>query len=134
MIGFTFFDPIYKDNKIYAYTPNIARYDDDEVIKGRSLFVNLAAIEDFRNENVKWLSLGLSPYSGDLQSKFPDSKFLRKLFKWSYDYLPQYGFKGLEQAKKHYKGIEEKTYFATKKRGMGLIVELYNTYKINRVF
>jgi lysylphosphatidylglycerol synthetase-like protein (DUF2156 family) len=113
LVGFTIFDPVYRNGDIVAYCPNIARFDDSQLPSGRSLFVNLRAAEIFLGEGVSRLALGLSPLAGSLLSRYRDSLALRLCFRAAPSLFPRFDFAGLSNHKRHYKGTEYVVYYAT---------------------
>ncbi|HSU52500.1 MAG TPA: phosphatidylglycerol lysyltransferase domain-containing protein, partial [Candidatus Dormibacteraeota bacterium] len=59
--GFVFYDPMYREGKVFGYSANIFRCD--EARFGRlATAVNMAAVEKFRGEGKEVLNLLLSPF------------------------------------------------------------------------
>ncbi len=60
LVGFAFFDPVYRDGKIVSYVPNISRFS-NKFKYGIFYPLMCHAIEVFRREGVECLHLGLCP-------------------------------------------------------------------------
>jgi lysylphosphatidylglycerol synthetase-like protein (DUF2156 family) len=129
-IGFVFFDPMYENEHIVGYTANILRSNCKEY--SVTDFIILEAIEKFRAEGLKEISLGFSPfYKVDDTGEFKYSKPLKELFKYTYehaDYL--YHFQSLAFHKTRYRpgspGTREiKVYGATRSK-----LPLFSLYTI----
>lgn len=120
VIGFVFFDPMYRDGKVYGYMANILR-----TLGERSYsitdFIILEALEKFRAEGIEELSLGFSPFSDVADTgEFKYSKPLHDLFKYTYEHANYlYSFKSLSFHKERYRPDQPgarnvKVYSATK--------------------
>lgn len=121
LVGVATFDPIYSDKKIVAYYHNIDRLS-DTAPHGTSASIVLHAIEVFKQENVEYISLGMSPlslqkgYSNEL--KF--NKFTRKGFWYAFENLNFiYPFQGNASHKGKFNGNKKPVYISTT-RGTGL--------------
>lgn len=124
LVGFTLYDPIYQDNTIIGYCPNISRWDDRKIPTGRSAAVNLHAAEVFSSEGKRTLALGLLPFAGDLISPFPDSRLLRISFLLSPHAITKFDFQSLSAHKLQYKGDPTHVFYATQRSGLSALREL----------
>jgi lysylphosphatidylglycerol synthetase-like protein (DUF2156 family) len=127
MVGFRFFDPMYKDGEVYGYSASISRYDPD-AISGCSTFLLSEAIETFKTEKISELSLGLSPFKLSSLEKHRQeidylshrvrlSKITFYLFKFFFRVNGFfYSFNGLSLYKSHFKARTRPIYFASKQR------------------
>ena len=109
-VGFIYFDPIYQNNEIISYVPNISRANADF---RQGIFYTLMAhaMEVFKAEGVPFLDLGLIPLSLDAVTEHQESRLLKRLLHVVYDkgtFL--YNFKGLEFTKSRFRGEGFKTY------------------------
>ncbi|MCK5819321.1 MAG: SDR family oxidoreductase [Psychromonas sp.] len=99
IVGYIFFNPIFKKNSIIGYYANIERYD----LQGHSLpsrfnlttHIIYEAILKFKIEGLKYLSLGLSPLYDVMNSPFNDSPELTGLFCQLFEESELYAFKGV---------------------------------------
>ncbi|WP_150912690.1 DUF2156 domain-containing protein [Marinobacter halotolerans] len=109
-VGFIYFDPIYRNNEIVSYVPNISRANADF---RQGIFYTLMAhaMEVFREEGVPFLDLGLIPLSLHSETEHQESRLLKKIMHGVYEkgnFL--YNFKGLEFTKSRFRGEVFKTY------------------------
>ncbi|SFN32455.1 DUF2156 domain-containing protein [Marinobacter pelagius] len=109
-VGFIYFDPVYRNNEIISYVPNISRANADF---RQGIFYTLMAhaMEVFRAEGVPYLDLGLIPLSLDSTMEHQESRLLKRLLHLVYEkgnFL--YNFKGLEFTKSRFRGEVFKTY------------------------
>ena len=109
-VGFIYFDPIYRNNEIISYVPNISRANADF---RQGLFYTLMAhaMETFKAEGVPYLDLGLIPLSLDQVTEHQESRPLKRLLHVLYEKMNfLYNFKGLEFTKTRFRGDNFKTY------------------------
>jgi phosphatidylglycerol lysyltransferase len=109
-VGFIYFDPIYENNEIVSYVPNISRANAD-FRQGIFYALMAHAMSDFQAEGVAYLDLGLIPLSLDQQREPQESRVLKKTLLTLYakgNFL--YNFKGLEFTKSRFRGDAFKTY------------------------
>ncbi len=109
-VGFIYFDPIYRNNEIISYVPNISRANADF---RQGIFYTLMAhaMEVFQAEGVPYLDLGLVPLSLDQATEHQESRLLKRILHGLYErgnFL--YNFKGLEFTKSRFRGDSFKTY------------------------
>ncbi|HET8850777.1 MAG TPA: DUF2156 domain-containing protein, partial [Marinobacter sp.] len=109
-VGFIYFDPIYHNNDIISYVPNISRANADF---RQGIFYTLMAhaMAVFRDEGVPYLDLGLIPLAIDRATEPQESRLLKGLMHSIYERCNfLYNFKGLEFTKSRFRGDTFKTY------------------------
>lgn len=110
MIGFVFFDPIYENNQVVGYVPNISRAS-EKFPQGIFYTLMAKAFEKFKDEGVPFVFLGLSPLALDYPPKAAESKILRWMLEFTAKHLNfLYNFKGIDFTKSRFRGVEEPTY------------------------
>jgi phosphatidylglycerol lysyltransferase len=130
-VGFIYFDPIYRNNEIISYVPNISRANADF---RQGIFYTLMAhaMEVFKSEGVPFLDLGLIPLSLDPATEHQESRLLKRLMHGVYEkgnFL--YNFKGLEFTKSRFRGENFKTY-CCHRRALP-VVEFLAMFKLTRL-
>jgi len=112
-IGFVFYDPIYRDGKVWGYAANTVRCD--EVNYGKiATAIHMEAIEVFRKEGIEVLNLCLAPFVKMDQGKFNDDAFSKSYFALCERYGNDiYNFRGLAFHKSKYRGADRYIYFAS---------------------
>ncbi|SNC76092.1 Uncharacterized conserved protein [Marinobacter sp. es.048] len=130
-VGFIYFDPIYRNNEIISYVPNISRANADF---RQGIFYTLMAhaMEVFKAEGVPYLDLGLIPLSLDSATEHQESRVLKRLLHGLYEkgnFL--YNFKGLEFTKLRFRGEKFKTYCCHKRSIPAL--EFLAMFKLTRL-
>lgn len=122
VIGFVWFDPMYRNNKVIGYMANILRTMAD-VPYSINDYIILEALEVFKKEGIEQLSLGYSPmFECQDCGEFHYSKLQKFLFNEIFEHWNHvYAFKALAFHKRMYRpGLdrtrEEKIYCASKKR------------------
>ncbi|WP_148861974.1 DUF2156 domain-containing protein [Marinobacter fonticola] len=113
--GFIYFDPVYQNNRIISYVPNISRANADF---RQGIFYTLMAhaMAVFQSEGVPYLDLGLIPLSLDKTTEPQESRMLKRTLHGLYEkgnFL--YNFKGLEFTKSRFRGESLKTYCCHKR-------------------
>lgn len=109
-VGFIYFDPVYRNNQIISYVPNISRANANF---RQGIFYTLMAhaMDVFKAEGVPYLDLGLIPMSLDSATEHQESRLLKRLLHKVYDHGNfLYNFKGLEFTKSRFRGDTFKTY------------------------
>ncbi len=111
--GFAFYDPMYRDGRVFGYSANILRCDESRF--GRlATAIHMEAIEKFRPEGAEVLNLNLAPFVKLEQGRFNDDLGSSLFFKLSARYGNDiYNFKGLSFHKSKYRGAEKCLYFAS---------------------
>ncbi|MCH8497071.1 MAG: DUF2156 domain-containing protein [Marinobacter sp.] len=109
-VGFIYFDPIYANNQIISYVPNISRANADFK---QGIFYTLMthAMDVFKAEGVPALDLGFIPLSLDPAPEAQEARLLKRSLQLVYErgtFL--YNFKGLEFTKSRFRGETTKTY------------------------
>ena len=112
--GFAFYDPMYRDGKVFGYAANIVRCDEQRF--GRLVTaMHMEAADKFRAEGVERLNLCLAPFVGLKRGKFNDDRGVEKFFEWSAKYGNSiYNFSGLAFHKSKYRGGENFLYLASR--------------------
>lgn len=134
IVAFVIFDPMYEDGQVIGYIANHLR---SSFKRSYSIVdcIILDAMEKFKAEGKRELSLGLSPLAKvDDTGEFKHSKLLTAHFQYAFEkanYL--YNFKNLAQHKLKYRpgtrgAREEKVYCAMKTRIF--LIRLNSVYKV----
>lgn len=112
-IGYVFYDPMYRDGKIYGYSANTVRCD--EARYGRlATAVHMTAMEAFKKEGVEVLNLLLCPFTNLHLGIYSDDLMTRWFFQISEKFGGEiYNFKGLAFHKSKYRGREKPVYYAS---------------------
>jgi phosphatidylglycerol lysyltransferase len=116
LLAFVFFDPLYRDGRLFGYVacskrrhPDAPAYAEQAIMKH--------AIEVFQREGCQELRLGLSPLAWIEDREHRSSWFINKLFRYGFSSRVVnkifYNVQGLAEYKRRYRGREEKVYFAT---------------------
>jgi len=126
LIGFAFFDPMYRDGKIYGYIHNIARLDHG-CPNGTNDLIILTAIEKMKEEGLEVLSLGLSPLAGIEDETLPCNRLISRILKFMFKKCEWvYPFQGNFFHKEKYRSGRAQTYLA--------ILPNSNLYRLMGVF
>ena len=116
LLGFIYFDPVYSDDKLISYVPNISRFSHDFK---QGIFYALMghAMEIFKAEGVKCMYLGLSPLVVNEHDLPYESRIVKLMIRFLYKYGNMvYSFKGLYFTKSRFQGKDYKTFCAHKER------------------
>lgn len=115
LLGYVHFDPLYEYEQVIGYTANIVRMH-PHAPNGTVDAIKIAAIEQFRSEGKRTLSLGYCPLGGmaadDLLANNSFLTWLCRMCGHYADWL--YSFRGLYFHKHRYAGEERPVYFATR--------------------
>jgi phosphatidylglycerol lysyltransferase len=126
LVGFAFFDPMYRNDEIYGYIHNIARLD-DTCPNGTNDLIILTALEKMKEEGLEVLSLGLSPLADIEDVNLPCHSFISRILKFMFKYCEFiYPFKGNFFHKEKYRSSKEQTYLA--------VLPNSNLYRLMGVF
>ncbi len=132
LIGFVFFDPIYKDGEIISYVPNISRFS-HSFKQGIFYCLLVHAIDTFKAEGLGEVNLGLSILVLDQELAAHEAKLLKKIehliFKYG-NFI--YNFKGIAFTKSRFQGKTNKFYCVHKWRFPA--VKLLTMFKVANVF
>jgi lysylphosphatidylglycerol synthetase-like protein (DUF2156 family) len=114
IVGFVFYDPMYRDGRVVGYSANISRCDEKRY--GRlATAIHMEAIEAFRrDQGVEVLNLCLAPFVKLNEGKYNDDVGTKIFFQVSERFGDDiYNFKGLSFHKSKYRGAEKSLYFAS---------------------
>ncbi len=110
LIGFIFFDPIYSNNRIISYVPNISRFS-NRFKPGIFYPIMVHAMEVFKQEGIKVMNLGLCPLVIDDRDLPSESALQKKINRLIYRYGNWiFSFKGLYFTKSRFEGVEHKVF------------------------
>lgn len=116
LIGFIFFDPIYMDNRIIAYVPNISRFS-NKFKPGIFYPLMIHAMDIFKQEGVKYLHLGLCPLVTDDNDMPGESVILKRINRLLYNHGNWiFSFKGLYFTKSRFGGTESRIFGGTREK------------------
>jgi len=124
IVGFVIFDPMYEEGEVVGYIANQLRSNFERTYSVVD-FIILEALDVFKAEGKREISLGLSPmYKVDDSGEFKHSKLLKSYFQYSFEKANYvYNFKSLARHKSLYRpelpgAREEKVYCAMHERFM----------------
>lgn len=118
-LAFVFFDPLYRDGKIFGYVTAIKRRHPDAPLYAEHAIMK-HAIEKLKSEGVEQIRLGLSPGAFIQNDLFRASRFTSWLFQLGFKsklvnhYF--YNLQGHASYKRRFRGREMKTYYASPAR------------------
>ena len=111
LIGAIQFDPLYRQGSICGYVPNVSRFD-PAFKQGIFYALMVHAMQKFRDENIEYVNLGLSPFVLDPSGEEFESEIVRLIFRTLYRYGNRlYSYQGLDFTKQRFQGEEVKTYY-----------------------
>jgi lysylphosphatidylglycerol synthetase-like protein (DUF2156 family) len=112
-IGYAFYDPMYRDGKIFGYSANTVRCDEQKY--GRlATAVHMTAMDVFRPEGIEVFNLLMCPFTKLGAGIYNDDFATKLFFQISERYGNEiYNFKGLAFHKSKYRGTERSVYFAS---------------------
>ena len=132
LIGFIFFDPIYKDGQIVSYVPNISRFS-NSFRQGIFYSIMTHAMEKFKSEGIKELNLGLSILILNHDDLPYESRILKNIERLIYKYGNFiYSFKGIDFTKSRFQGHNNRFFSAHK--GFLPAIKLISVFKLANVF
>jgi alpha-beta hydrolase superfamily lysophospholipase len=116
VVGFVFYDPLYRNGRIYGYAANTVRCDETHYGK-LATAIHMEAIECFRKEGLETLNLCLAPFVKLGNGAYNDDALCR----WYFELCERFGndiynFRGLAFHKAKYRGSEIYIYFASRNR------------------
>jgi phosphatidylglycerol lysyltransferase len=112
LIAFAVFDPIYENGNVVGYYHNFDRISKD-VPHGTSAYIILEAMKQFQQDNIRFVSLGLSPLY-KLGDKYPHNHFTRLSLQFAFLKLNfLYPFQGNASHKKKFNGNRKPVYFSS---------------------
>ncbi|MCI0535461.1 MAG: DUF2156 domain-containing protein [Verrucomicrobiales bacterium] len=112
-VGFVFYDPMYRDGRVFGYSANISRCDESRY--GRlGTAVHMEAMEKWKQEGREVLNLMLAPFVKLDNGRFNDDRVVKLFLETSARYGNDiYNFLGLSFHKAKYRGSERPMYFAS---------------------
>jgi lysylphosphatidylglycerol synthetase-like protein (DUF2156 family) len=112
-IGYVFYDPMYREGRVFGYSANTVRCD--EARYGRlATAIHMTAMEVFRDEGVETLNLLMCPFTKTENGIYSDDLMTRWFFQISQRFGGEiYNFKGLAFHKSKYRGQEKMIYYAS---------------------
>lgn len=132
LVGFIFFDPVYKDGQIISYVPNISRFS-HSFRQGIFYTLMVHAMEKFQAEGFKELSLGLSILILHDDNRPYESRILKNIERLICRYGNFiYNFKGIDFTKSRFQG-QTNRFFCAHKRALPA-VKLISLVKLANVF
>ncbi len=116
LIGFIYFDPVYRDNRITGYVPNISRFS-NRFKPGIFYPLMIHAMETFKNEGIHYLNLGLCPLVSDDEDLPGESLLLKRINRLLYSHGNWiFSFKGLYFTKSRFGGTDSRIFGGTRER------------------
>ena len=113
-IGFVFFDPIYSQDKILGYVPNISR-SCIQFKSGLWYVIMAFALNKFKEEGVEFVDLGIMPMDFKTEIQYFECKITRILIEKLYQYGSFFfNFKGLKFAKSRFQGTSSNVFYGHK--------------------
>jgi len=132
LVGFVFFDPIYKDGKIISYVPNISRFS-HSFRQGIFYSLLVYAMDTFKKEGLNEINLGLSILVLDEEDKQSESWILKNIERLIFRYGNFiYNFKGIAFTKSRFNGKTNKFYSAH--QWSLPAIKLISMFKLSNVF
>ena len=122
--GFAFYDPMYRDGRVYGYSAPIVRTDEQRF--GRLVpALHMEAMERFKTEGKETLNLCVAPFAKLTNGKYNDD-FATKMFFYLSERFGNkiYNFQGLNFHKSKYRASEKSLYFATNRVAASMDVYL----------
>jgi lysylphosphatidylglycerol synthetase-like protein (DUF2156 family) len=112
-IGYAFYDPMYRDGRIFGYSANTVRCDEQKY--GRlATAVHMTAMDVFKPEGIEVFNLLMCPFTKLAGGIYNDDFATKLFFQISERYGNEiYNFKGLAFHKSKYRGTERPVYFAS---------------------
>lgn len=144
IVGFSVFDPVYSGDQIVGYAEVVARTDENAP-KGTRDYVLMRAMEQFADEGIPEVSLGLSPLHEIKMivpgtENFNRSRVAQWFFSSMYEHFDgiTFNFKGLQFKKERYvkdlqdsEGRIQKVYMASTKENS--LLEILTAYSITGI-
>jgi phosphatidylglycerol lysyltransferase len=118
--AFIFFDPLYSGGQITGYVTTFKRRHPESTQYAEQAIMKWA-IEQFKSERIHEIKLGLSPCAWIENRCFENSswfasKLMNSMFESKMINRYAYNLVGHAQYKRRFRGVEEKTYFASRSR------------------
>jgi len=131
LIALATFDAMYENNTIVGYYQNAMRTL-KKAPHGTTDLICVKAMECFKSEGIRRLSLGISPLCNIHDDHYPHSETAAWIMKKVYLHGSRlYGFKGNSFHKKKYAGLEKKVYFgSTEGNTFGEILTVFKALRL----
>lgn len=114
--AFVFFDPMFENDEVVGYVTTFKRRHPDAPSLAEQGICK-AAIEQFKLEGMSRVRLGLSPFAEIADDRFRYNWLLRFAFRYYFNagWVNRFCFnlRGHAEFKKRFRGVREKTYFAS---------------------
>lgn len=112
-IGYAFYDPMYREGRVFGYSANTVRCDEQKY--GRlATAIHMTAMDVFKPEGVEVLNLLMCPFVKLDHGVYNDDWATKLFFQISERYGNEiYNFKGLSFHKSKYRGTDRPVYFAS---------------------
>lgn len=133
LLGFCTFDPIYAnegDGEPVSYVLQHHRLVSDSP-NGAGDYLLVNSLQQFRDEGIQEVSLGLAPLYERRDEYFIVPRFVRRVFDWLSGTTFLYHFNDLGQHKDRYHGVKRQTYIAAYRRFT--VRNLVGVLKVNNV-
>lgn len=122
--GFAFYDPMYRDGRVYGYSAPIVRTDEQRFGRMVPAF-HMEAMDRFRSEGKEVLNLCVAPFAKLSQGRYNDDFATKMFFYLSERYGDNiYNFQGLSFHKSKYRGSEKSVYYASNRANPSMDVYL----------
>lgn len=110
LVGFIYFDPVFENDRIVGYVPNISRFS-QSFRQGIFYTIMAHAMEVFKSEGIREIHLGLSPLVTGEADKRYESPIVKKIIRLIYEFGNKiYNFKGIYFTKSRFRGTDYPTY------------------------
>jgi lysylphosphatidylglycerol synthetase-like protein (DUF2156 family) len=131
LVGFAFYDPMYRDGDIVGYSANIVRGDESR-FRHLSVAMNSAAGRKFKEEGKESLNLCIAPFDNVDAGEFNDDFVLKTFLKTMRRFGERvYNFGGLSSNKARYKAEEVPVYFAS--NGIMPVNDIYLAFLSSKI-
>ncbi len=110
LVGFIFFDPLFADGRVVGYVPNISRFA-ETFRQGIFYAIMVHAMETFKNEGLRELHLGLSPFVVVDKKRPYETGLIKKLLRLFFEHGNRvYSFRGIYFTKSRFGGKDCETF------------------------
>jgi lysylphosphatidylglycerol synthetase-like protein (DUF2156 family) len=131
LVGFAFYDPMYRDGRVLGYSANIVRCDETK-LKKLSVALNVTAARKFREEGVEKLNLCIAPFDKTEIGKFHDDLPTKQFIEFARKFGSRvYNFEGLSFYKGKYHSPGTPIYFGS--NSLMPINDLYLGFLASRI-
>lgn len=110
LLGFIYFDPVFSNDRIIGYVPNISRFS-QSFRQGIFYTIMVHAMDVFKSEGVQEIHIGLSPFVTGAEDKHYEASIVKKIIRLLYEYGNKiYNFKGIYFTKSRFHGTDYPTF------------------------